>query len=58
MSKCKHDWKYPRNIIQGRKLSEIAIVRYCETCGLKQVAFISSKLWQTAKGDYLLNNYN
>lgn len=47
----KHYWHYPHAIIQGRKESEVAVVRYC-ACGQKQVAFASN--WRLATGDYAL----
>lgn len=53
--KCDHYWCYPHGTIQGRKGSEVAIVRYCYHCGQRQVAFASR--WQKATGDYALDNH-
>lgn len=43
MKSHRHYWFYPHIIWQGRKDSEVTVVRYC-ACGVKQVAFASD--WQ------------
>ena len=55
MKTCKHYWMYPQGIIQGRKKNECAIVRYCDYCNRKEVAFTSR--WHKAIRDYALDEH-
>ena len=53
--KHKHYWFYPHSIIQGRTQKEVAVVRYCNGCGKREVAFASS--WLKATGAYALDEH-
>ncbi len=52
--RCKHVWNY-HGVVHGRTNDEVAVVRHCCNCGVRQVAFASK--WKAAKGDYALDEH-
>lgn len=55
---CEHDWAYEHMVYQGRGEDgllgdEVGVVRYCEKCGRKQMAFTSD--WQAPPREYDLS---
>lgn len=53
MVRCKHYWSYEHSVWQGRNDNEIGVVRWCEHCGKKQMAFTSK--WKAPPSSYDLS---
>lgn len=51
-----HRWNFPHVVFEGRNddPDEIGVVRYCDVCGVKQMAFTSA--WQRPPRSYDLRD--